>query len=381
MKKVRIGIIGLGVMGKGHADYIRSGEVARCELTAVCDSSPERLEAFEREEKFSDARKLIRSGAADAILIATPHYTHTTVGVDALQNGLHVLVEKPISVHKADCEKLLAAHRNNKRLVFGAMFNQRTNPVFRKAKQLLEQNELGELVRVNFIITDWFRTEAYYASADWRGTWKGEGGGVLLNQCPHQLDMLQWLCGMPSRVLSLVRLGGRHNIEVEDEVSAILEYANGASGIFVTSTGEAPGTNRLEICGERGKLLIENGVLRFIRNEIPATEFNRASSQGIATPPTWDVTFPGIADGGSHREVTQNFVNAIIDGEPLLAPACEGIHSVELGNAILLAGLTGKAVDLPLDGAVFARRLKRLIAGSRFAKPVKGRRRTAKTCA
>ncbi len=367
MKKVRIGIIGIGGMGGSHAQYIQAGDVPRCELTAVCDITPEYLDRFEGVEKFDNSRALIRSGCVDAVLIATPHYDHTTIGMDALEQGLHVLMEKPISVHKADCERLLAAHKS-KRQVFSAMFNMRTNPVYRKAKQLLESNEIGELVRVNFIITTWFRTEIYYASGGWRATWRGEGGGVLINQCPHQLDLLQWLCGMPAKVWSSIRLGAKHNIEVEDEVTALMEYPNGASGVFVTSTGEAPGSNRLEICGERGQLLIENGVLRFIRNEVPATEFSRTTDQKFGRPPVWDITFPGIVNSGGHKEITRNFVNAIIDGEPLLAPAREGIHSVELGNAMLLSGLTGKPVDMPMDSAVFERRLKRLIKTSKFKK-------------
>ncbi len=373
MTKVRLGIIGIGGMGGNHARYVQAGAVPRCDLTAVCDIVPEYMDRFEGVEKFEDSRKLIRSGCVDAVLIATPHYGHTTIGIDALKQGLHVLVEKPISVHKADCERLIAAHKG-KRQVFAAMFNMRTNPIYRKAKQLLENNELGELVRVNFIITSWFRTEFYYASGGWRATWSGEGGGVLLNQCPHQLDLLQWLCGMPAKVQSTIRLGARHKIEVEDEVTAMLTYPNGASGVFVTSTGEAPGTNRFEICGERGKLLIEDGTLHFTRNEIPATEFSRISDQKFGRPPKWDITFPGVSNGGDHKDITSNFVNAILDDEPLLAPACDGIHSVELGNAMLLSGLTGKPVDIPLNGTVFERRLKQLIRTSKFKKKTTRRR-------
>ncbi len=367
MKKVRIGIVGIGGMGGSHARYIQAGDVPRCELTAVCDIVPEYLDRFDGVEKFADSREMIRSGCVDAVLIATPHYGHTTIGIDALEQGLHVLVEKPISVHKADCERLIAAHKRKKQ-VFSAMFNMRTNPVYRKAKQLMQDNEIGELVRVNFIITTWFRTEFYYASGGWRATWRGEGGGVLLNQCPHQLDLLQWLCGMPAKVQSTIRLGAKHNIEVEDEVTAMMEYPNGASGVFVTSTGETPGSNRLEICGERGQLVIENGALRFIRNEVPATEFSRTTDQKFGRPPVWDITFPGVSNGGGHKDITRNFVNAILDGEPLLAPAREGIHSVELGNAMLLSGLTGKPVNMPMDSAVFERRLKRLIKTSKFEK-------------
>src|SRR5688500_7985296 len=233
----------------------------------VCSSDPPaRLEAYRQLKTFESAEKMIHSGAIDAILIATPHYQHTTLGIAALQRGVHVLVEKPISVHKADCERLIAANKDNK-LVFAAVFQMRTEPRFKKLKSLLTNRELGEVTRVNWIITDWFRTETYYASGGWRATWKGEGGGVLLNQCPHNLDIVTWLVGAPSKVRGFCQLGRFHNIEVEDNVTAYLEWPNGATGVFITSTGEAPGSNRLEIVGERGKLVVENQKISFTRNE------------------------------------------------------------------------------------------------------------------
>ncbi len=247
MKKVRLGIIGVGGMGLYHARYLLDGKVDRCELTAVCDVDPARLQQFDKHagiKQFTDSRTLIRSGKVDAVLIATPHYSHTTIGIDAFKNGLHVLVEKPISVHKADCERLIAAH-TDKKLVFAAMFMLRTSPLYKNVKRLLDDGEVGRLTRVSWLVTSWFRTETYYASGGWRATWKGEGGGVLLNQCPHNLDLLQWFCGMPSRVRGFCSFGKYHDIEVEDEVTAYLEYPNGATGVFVTTTGEAPGTDRL----------------------------------------------------------------------------------------------------------------------------------------
>lgn len=363
MKTVRLGIIGVGAMGSYHANSVMEKKIGRCELVAVCDIDPAALAKFDdRVRKFEKSGELIRSGMCDAVLVATPHYGHTTIGADALGQGLHVLVEKPVSVHKADCERLIAAHKG-KRQVFAAMFNQRTDPHYRKVKSLIDSGQLGELVRVSWIVTSWFRTDAYYASGGWRATWAGEGGGVLLNQCPHQLDLLQWLCGMPVKVSGFCALGKRHKVEVEDEVTAYLEYANGATGVFITSTGEAPGTNRLEIAGDLGKVIVENNRITFTRNESSASKFCRESKALFASPEVWNVEIPANGCGGQHVEVLQNFVDAILDGTPLIAPAREGARSVELANAMLYSSLKGRAVNLPLDGKAFERELKKLIAG------------------
>ena len=365
--KVRIGIIGIGGIGTYHASYIQGGEVQRCELTAVCDVDKSRLQRFTDIKTFADSRELIRSGLVDAVLIATPHYDHTPISIDAFQEGLHVLVEKPIAVHKADAERMIAAHKGAG-LVFSAMFQMRTDPLFRKLKRLIDNGELGEIARMCWIVTDWFRTEAYYASGGWRATWNGEGGGVLLNQCPHNLDMLQWLLGMPGKIRGFCGFGAKHDIEVEDRVTAYFEYPNGATGVFITSTGEAPGTNRLEIVGERGKITVEGGKLNFIRNEIPMTEFSKTTQQGFARPDQWHIGIP-FGDGtADHRVITQNFVDAILDGADLMAPAVEGINSVEIATSILYSSLTDAPVELPLDSAAYEALLNDLRAKSRFTR-------------
>lgn len=365
--KVRMGIIGVGGMGSFHADYIKNGKIKGCELSAVCDIVPEKLTRFSYLKTFTDSREIIRSGEIDAVIIATPHYFHTTIGIDALEQGLHVLVEKPISVHKADCERLLAAHKNEDQ-VFSAMFNQRTDPHYQKVKSLIDDGEIGEITRINWVITDWFRAEAYYASGGWRATWKGEGGGVLTNQCPHQLDLMQWLFGMPSKVRAFCKFGSKHNIEVEDQVTAYLEYPNGATGVFITTTGEAPGVNRLEISGENGRVVVEGANIRFIRNEIPTTEFSRTTEHAFSTPPVWNIEIPISGYGEQHPAITQNFVNAILQGTPLLAPAEEGVKSVELANAMLYSTLTDSTVEIPLDGAAYERELMKLIENSTYEK-------------
>lgn len=369
MTSVRLGIIGLGNMGWGHAEKVLSGAVNRCEITAVCDPAPEKFARFPNAKGFLRSDELVRSGEVDAVLIATPHYDHTTIGIDALQHGLHVLVEKPISVHKADAERLIAAHQNPKQ-VFAVMFNQRTDPYYQKVRELIQLGELGLVRRVNWIITNWFRTEAYYKLGSWRATWAGEGGGVLLNQCPHNLDLFQWLFGMPSRVRGFCRFGRYHDIEVEDDVTAYFEYADGASAVFIASTGEAPGTNRLEVAAENGRLVFENDVLLFTKNETPMSEFSRTAAKAFAAPATRDMKFTFPNHGGQHVEVFQNFIDAILDGKPLIAPAPEGIHSVELANAILFSSARNQTVDLPLDAVAYEKHLKEKFPASRFKKSV-----------
>ena len=369
MNAIRLGIIGLGNMGAAHVRSLQGGSVPSLAVTAICDPNPARFTVDPAIPAFTDPHTLIHSGNVDAVLIATPHYSHTNLGIEALECGLHVLVEKPISVHKADCERLIAAHAGRERQVFAAMFNQRTDPFYQKIRSLLQNGELGEVRRVNWIVTAWFRTQAYYASGGWRATWAGEGGGVLLNQCPHHLDLLQWIFGMPESVHAFCRLGRYHDIEVEDDVTAYLEFPNGASGVFITSTGEWPGSNRLEITGERGKLIYENDRLTFTRNEEEMTRFSHATKLSFAAPPVWEVNIPVPGKGEQHVGILKNFADAILHQTPLIAPASEGIHSVELGNAMLLSSFTGETIKLPMDAERYAAHLRKLVAGSRAKAP------------
>ncbi|MEA2012617.1 MAG: Gfo/Idh/MocA family oxidoreductase [Verrucomicrobiota bacterium] len=367
MSKVRLGVIGTGNMGTAHVKSIQNGKISGVDLVAVCDIDPKAMKKIDDVEKFESSEELIRSGRLDAVLIATPHFSHTTIGIDALNNNLHVLVEKPIAVHKKDCEKLIAAHKD-KDLIFAAMFNQRTDPYFKKIKHLIDRGDLGEITRINWIVTDWFRTQAYYNSGSWRATWEGEGGGVLLNQCPHQLDLYQWFFGMPDKVRAFCGIGKKHDIEVEDEVTAYMQYKNGATGVFITTTGEAPGTNRLEITGENGKLVFENNKILFTKNEISMTEFNKTTDKGFGTPEIWNVEIPVNGTNGQHVEIIQNFVDAIADGKELIAPAEEGIKSVELGNAMLFSSMNDMTVEMPLDSDAYADILQSLIDNSTFEK-------------
>lgn len=369
--KLRLGIIGIGNMGTAHARNLLDGKAPKIQLTAIADRNPERAKLFPELPFFESGEELIASDQVDAVLVATPHYDHTTLGIATLKAGKHLLVEKPISVHKADCEKLIAAHTDPK-LVFAAMFNQRTDPRYRKLKALIEGGELGEIRRIVWVITDWFRTYEYYASGGWRATWSGEGGGVLLNQCPHQLDLWQWLFGMPQRLTAFCDIGRYHDIEVEDDVTAYMEYANGCKGVFITTTGEAPGTNRLEVTGERGKIVIDGAVegITFTRNEVPMTEWSKTTDGGFTKPNVWDVHIPIQGSGAQHVGILKNFSDAVMDGSELMTPAAEGIHSVELANAMLLSGHLGTPVDLPIDSAAYAELLAERIRTSTFKKAV-----------
>ena len=370
--RVKLAVIGLGNIGSLHLRNIENEP--KVELTAVCDIVPEKADAAAAKygvKAYYDSDALLADKVCDAVIVGTPHYFHTTIGIAAMDSGHHVIVEKPISVHKADCERLIAAHARNPETVFSAMFNQRTDPYYQKIRQIVKSGELGKLLRVNWIITNWFRTQAYYDSGGWRATWGGEGGGVLLNQCPHNLDLLQWITGMPLKVRGFCDIGKRHTIEVEDEVTAFLEYPDGCTGLFVTSTGEAPGTNRLEIAGDQGKLVYEDSKITYVRNEVAATEFLNTSPESFARPPVWNVEIPiRGGHGRQHAGILENFADAILTGAPLIAPAEEGINSVELANAMLYSSFLGKPVDMPLDGAAYEAKLKELIATSTFKKEI-----------
>ena len=365
MIQVRLGIVGMGNMGSVHARQMLEGRVPRMQLAAVCDSNPEKLAPFAPTRGFTDFPALLASGAVDAVLIATPHFAHTSMGMAALKAGLHVLVEKPISVHKADAERLLAAHQNPGQ-VFAAMFNQRTDPRYQFLRRLIQAGELGPIRRINWTITDWFRSQAYYSSGGWRASWAGEGGGVLLNQSPHQLDLWWWLFGQPAKVRAFCQFGRFHKVEVEDSVTAFLEYADGAQGVFITTTGEAPGTNRLEVAADRGKIIIEGLNLKWTRTDVSVAEWCATHPKGFEAPPVSqrDTAFENV--GRQHVGILQNFVDAILDGAPLIAPAAEGIHSVELANAMLYSTFINNTVALPLDASNYAEALNEKIAHSSF---------------
>lgn len=368
MKKVRFGIIGVGNIGTVHARYLLAGKVVEACLTAVCDNNPDKHAAIRRltgesVALFSDAREMLESGLIDAVIVATPHYDHPALSIMAMRRGIHTLCEKPAGVYTAQVEEMNACARECD-VVFSMMYNQRPNPLYQKVKDLIDSGELGELRRSNWIITNWYRSQSYYNSGGWRATWKGEGGGVLLNQDPHQLDLWQWLVGMPVRMRAFCQFGKHRQIEVENEVTAYAEYANGATGVFITTTAEAPGTNRLEIAGDRGKVVVEEGRLRFWRLRESETEFNARWQNGFGEPECWEVTIPTEAECSEHDVITRNFTAAILHGEPLIAPGLEGIRGLTLSNAMHLSTWIDDWVAFPFDEQRYYQLLQERIASS-----------------
>lgn len=372
MNKVRIGIIGIGAMGSNHAESLVTDKIAHAELTAVCDISGERLEWAKKKfgeqvKRFHHVDDFFNSNAFDAVMIVTPHYDHPSLAIRALQAGYHTLIEKPAGVYtKAVREMNEVAKKSGK--VFGIMYNQRTNPLYRKVKDLMDSGELGELKRTVWIITNWYRPQSYYDSGGWRATWSGEGGGVLLNQDPHQLDLWQWICGMPKRVRAFMDFGKYHDIEVEDDVTAYVEYDNGATGVFITSTGEAPGTNRLEVTGDKGKIVIEDGKLTFWRLRVSERVFNREFKGGFGSPECWKCDIPIEGDNTQHVGIIENWTNAIRNGAELIAPGIEGIDGLTISNAMHLSAWTDRWVDIPLDEDLFFEQLTKRIEQSTFQK-------------
>ncbi len=369
MTTVRIGIIGIGGMGSNHARSISGGKVAHAEIAAVCDLNPERLDWARKElgEKvllFDSPGKLFASNCCDAIIIATPHYLHPPLAIEGFKHGLHVLTEKPAGVYTKQVREMNEAAAAGGK-VFAIMFNQRTNPVYAKLKEMIAGGELGEIRRTNWIITTWYRSQSYFDSGGWRATWKGEGGGVLLNQSPHQIDLWQWICGMPSRVRAFCHFGKWHNIEVEDDVTAYVEYPNGATGVFVTSTADAPGTNRLEITGNMGKIVATPDSLLFWKLKTPERQFNAEFRDGFGHPDSerLEIPFSPVTPQG-HEELMNNWIASIQKGETLLAPGEEGIDGLTIINAMYLSSWLDAPVDIPFDEDLYFEKLEERIANS-----------------
>lgn len=368
MEKVRLGIIGIGNMGSAHAQSILEGQVPEMELAAVADLRGERREWARRNlpetvRIFEDGDSLIEARCCDAVLVSTPHYDHPRLVIRTLENGMHAMCEKPAGVYTKQVREMNeAAEKSDK--VFAMMFNQRTNHVYRKMKEIVDSGAYGEIKRVNWIITDWYRSQAYYNSGGWRATWAGEGGGVLLNQCPHNLDLLQWICGMPVKVQAFCHNGKWHDIEVEDDVTAYLEFANGATGVFVTTTADAPGTNRFEVTLERGKLVCENNSLSFYELEVSEREYCFTTKEGFEKPAGHFVTLETDGENPQHVGVLRAFAANILRGEPLVARGCEGINGLILSNAMHLSSWLERPVTLPLDEDLFLEKLNELRAAS-----------------
>jgi predicted dehydrogenase len=366
----RIGVIGIGNVGSLHAKNLYTGSIPGGELSAVCDIDPMRLKwAYEyfgdSVTLFDNYESLLDSKSVDGVIVATPHYDHPVIAIKAFECGLNVLIEKPAGVYTKKVAEMNQVATNSGK-VFGIMFNQRTNPIYQKVRELVQNGELGSIKRSNWIITSWYRPQSYYDSGKWRATWAGEGGGVLLNQAPHQLDLWQWICGMPKRVRAFIGYGKYHHIEVDDDVTIYVEYENGATGLFVTSTHETPGTDRFEISGDLGKLVVEDDKLTFLRNRISERKFNAEWAYGDGAPEYWKCEVPITGAETAHKGILTNWVSAIRNRTTLLAPGIEGINSLMISNACYLSSWLDQRIVLPIDENLFLSMLNERITNSRY---------------
>ena len=379
MNTVKFGIIGVGNMGSSHLRSFLERRIENGIVTAVADTDPQRLEGAvamlakyrEKDETlpdiatYADADEMIASADIDAVLVAVPHYDHPRYAITAMQKGRHVMCEKPAGVYTLQVKEMIAEADRHPELKFGMMFNQRTNCVYRKMKEILASGELGEIKRTSWIITNWYRPAAYYNSGAWRATWSGEGGGVLLNQCPHNLDLWQWICGMPKKVLTKMHFGKWHDLEVEDDVTTYVEYENGATGTFVTTTGDAPGTNRFEVVCDGGTLICDGNTIVLKKLEMPESEFTKVNTAPFGSPKVTTVTLETDGRSDQHIGVLNAFVSAITEGKPMVADGREGIFGLTLSNAMHLSAWLGKEIELPFDEALFKELLMERVKTSR----------------
>ncbi len=377
MKKLRYGIIGIGKQGHMYAQKLQKGLDKNASLTAVCDISPERREWAQKNLKnvavYEDYHELIKNENVDAVVVVTPHYFHAEIAVKALEQNKHVLIDKPAGVYTKAVREMNEYAATKPELVFGIMYNQRTNPLYNKAKKFIDSGEMGEIKRINWIITNWYRPQAYYDQGGWRGTWAGEGGGVLTNQCPHQLDLFQWLGGMPKSVRGYAKVGVNRDIAVENDVTFYTEYENGASGVFITSTHDYPGTNRLEIDGDGGQLVIEQKLAKetmvIHRLKTKETEFNKTNKKFMPFIPKSTKRYKTsslknvyrLLLVGQHINIFRNFSKAVLRGEKLIAPGVEGINGLTLSNAVYLSSWLDREVTLPVDEELYLNELNKRI--------------------
>ncbi|MBR4768264.1 MAG: Gfo/Idh/MocA family oxidoreductase [Lachnospiraceae bacterium] len=377
MEPLRLGIIGIGNMGSAHAKNVAvKKEVPQFRLTAVADRRPERLswakETLGEDVKcFLNPEEMLDSGLIDACIVAVPHYDHPKYVIECLQRGIHVMCEKPAGVYTLQAKEMNAEAAKHPDVVFGMMFNQRTNHIYRKMKELVESGKYGQIRRTNWIITNWYRPQAYYDSGDWRATWSGEGGGVLLNQCPHQLDLWQWICGMPKTVSANLLYGKWHDIEVEDDVTCYVTYENGATGVFVTTTGDPHGTNRFEIQLDQAQIIAEGGTLKVYELNMPEPEFSRTNESPFGHPEATEIEVETDGLNLQHIGVLRAFGDKILGKGELIARGEEGIRGLTLSNAMHLSSWLGKPVEIPFDEELYLSELKKRIAVSRRKENVK----------
>ncbi|WP_407271864.1 Gfo/Idh/MocA family protein [Radiobacillus sp. PE A8.2] len=380
MEKVRLGIIGFGVQGGNYADFIANGKVKGMEIGAICDIEEEKQEAAKQQYPnvpfFNNYTDMLESGNVDAIVTCVPHYLHPEMGIGSIKRDIHALIEKPAGVYTKQVKELNDFAATKPDVLFGIMFNQRTNKLYQKVKEIVDSGDIGNIRRTNWIITSWWRPQGYYEQSAWRATWEGEGGGVLVNQAPHQIDLLQWICGMPKKVYSNVKYGYQRNIPVEDEVTVLLDYGNGATGVFITCTHDVIGTDRFEILGDNGKIVVEDSKKVTIKRlhkpeaEMSATMSMQEVNEIVTGKGTEGIYNEEVLEfesawGEQHINVLQNFANSLIHGEAILAPGSDGINGVSLANAIHLSSWLGKEVELPIDEEVYYQELMKKVEEER----------------
>ena len=369
MEKIRLGILGIGNQGTKYSKAILEGACSDFVLAAICDRNPKRIEWAKENlgtdiAYFETAEQMFDSGMIDACIVAVPHYDHPKYAVACMEKGIHVLVEKPAGVYTKQV-RWMNEEAKKHNVVFGMMFNQRTNTIYRKMRELVQSGKYGQIRRTNWLITNWYRPQAYYDSGDWRATWSGEGGGVLMNQCPHQLDLWQWICGMPVKVHAHMKYGKWHDIEVEDDVTAYVEYENGATGVFITTTGDGCGTNRFEIQMDKAKLVAEGNKLTVLEFAVSEPEFTRTNTAPFGQIETKEIDPELDGENPKHEGVIRAWGGAILRGEPLVAGGEEGINGLTLANAMYLSDWLGKTVDLPIDEDLYYDELMKRVATSR----------------
>jgi len=351
MKSIRYGIVGVGGMGSGHANTIQRIEEAS--LGAVCDIIPDVANSVGEQFEVpfcTDYRELIDRDDIDCVIVATPHYHHPEIAIYAMERGKPVISEKPISVTVSGADAMVAAAERTG-TPFSVMHQSRSEPIWRVAGDIVRSGRLGEIYRTLLIFAD-FRSQAYYDSGGWRATWIGEGGGVTINQSPHSLDRFTWLGGLPSKVTAYTATRN-HNIEVEDVASAMLEYPNGAVGYVYCSTTEAPGTDIMEFAGEKGKLQVVGKTIRFWELPQGVKAFSDSSTEMWTRPEVVEVDLEIPECESGHIAILRNMARHLLYGEELIAPGVEGIKTVEMIDAMILSGKTGKPVDVPVDRALY----------------------------
>lgn len=375
MAKVKLGVIGLGQQGNAYANFLQEGKISNMELGAICDHDPQKRKLAEERYPetppfYENYLDMLESKNVNAIVTCVPHYLHPEMGgIEALKRDIHALLEKPAGVYTKQVREINEFAKQKPHLTYAIMFNQRTNKLYQKVKEIIDNGEIGKIRRTNWIITTWWRPQGYYDQGTWRATWDGEGGGVLVNQAPHQIDLIQWICGMPKKVYTKAQYGFQRDIPVEDDVTTIFDYGNGATGVFITCTHDVMGTDRLEILGDKGKIVVDNSkkvnIKRLLKpeSEMSATmsmhevsEILRGDGPGAIYEEEM-IEFDSMWGGGQHQAVLENFAANILDGTPLIAPGSDGIHGVELANAMHLSSWLNQEVSIPIDEDLYLEEL------------------------